>query len=72
MYSGPEYAHCDRCPEPAGQLVKFHDGTPDAALCFLCWNPIKTTCKVVYWINKYGRQMFAPGAKTGPFKIRHP
>jgi hypothetical protein len=71
-YTGREFAHCDRCPNPAGQLVMFHDDTPAAALCFTCWHPIKSTCKVLHWINRYGRIMFAPGATTGPFKINHP
>jgi hypothetical protein len=71
-YNGPEYAHCGRCEAPAGQLVQFRDGTPDAALCFGCWHPIRETCKVLHWINRYGRIMYAPGATRGPFAIKHP
>lgn len=71
-YNGPEHASCELCPKPAGQFVSFHDDTPDAALCFECWHPLKSTCKVLYWINKYGRSMFAPGASVGPFRIKHP
>jgi hypothetical protein len=71
-YNGPEYAHCDRCPEPAGQLVKIHETAEETALCFGCWHPIKGTCKVIHWINRYGRIMYAPGATSGPFAIRHP
>lgn len=70
-YDGPEYAHCDRCPKSAGQLVQMADGM-QYALCFMCWHPIKETCKVLHWINRYGRIMFAPGATTGPFRIKHP
>lgn len=76
-YTGPEYAHCDRCPAPAGQVVSFPGtDTPDAALCFTCWHPHSSTgdgtAKVLHWINRYGRLMFAPGATVGPFRIKHP
>ena len=70
-YHGPEFPHCDRCPAPAGQLVKIHETNEETALCFGCWHPIRDTCKVLKWINKYGRIMYAPGATTGPFNINH-
>lgn len=75
-YNGPEYAHCDRCPSPAGQLVQLTDGT-ETALCFTCWKPHSHsygngTAKTLHWVNRYGRIMFAPGATTGPFRIKHP
>ncbi len=76
-YTFPEFPHCDRCPEPAGQLVKINN--TETALCFSCWHPYRSTgsggdgtAVVIHWINKYGRIMFAPGATTGPFKINHP
>ena len=78
-YKGPEYAHCDRCPEPAGQVVEFYESGKVEALCFTCWHPHRSigsggdgTCKVLHWINRYGRHMYAPGATTGPFNIKHP
>lgn len=71
-YTGPEFEHCDRCPSPAGQLVKFCESGEEEALCFTCWNPVKSTCRVLHWVNKYGRLMYAPGATTGPFSIKHP
>lgn len=72
-YDGPEWAHCDRCPEPAGQLVEFADDAhTQEALCFGCWHPIRHTCRVIHWINKYGRIMYQYGATSGPFRINHP
>lgn len=75
-YDGPEFEHCDRCESPAGQLCLMNDGT-ETALCFTCWHPHSHgsgdgTAKVLHWINRYGRIMFAPGATTGPFRIKHP
>lgn len=71
-YTGPEFAHCDRCPQPAGQLVTMNETNEETALCFTCWHPIRYTCRVLHWINKYGRLMYAPGATRGPFRINHP
>ena len=73
-YTGPVYTHCDRCSSTApGQVVRFfHDGHEEA-LCYSCWNPLTWTggigvgqCKVLHWINAYGRLMFAPGAAVAP------
>jgi hypothetical protein len=69
-YEGPEWAHCDHCPLPAGQEVEFPDGRKEA-LCFECWHPVRKRCKVLHWINRYGRIMYAKGATTGPFNIKH-
>ena len=71
-YTGPEFASCERCSEPAGQFVHFHSDGHGEALCFTHWHPIRSTCKVDFWINKYGRPMFAKGATTGPFNVKHP
>lgn len=71
-YEGPEFPHCNRCQEPAGELVEYIPSGPREALCFLCWQSVKGTCKVIHWINRYGRIMYAPGATTGPFEIKHP
>lgn len=74
-YTGPEFEHCDRCPEPAGQLVRLLNGT-ETALCYRCWKPLSHgdgdgSATVLHWINRYGRFMFADGATTGPFRIKH-
>lgn len=78
-YVGPIHKYCDQCSEEPGQWVRYFEenesrsleykeyvGGRHEALCFLCWYPIRDTCKVVYWINKYGRQTFAPGANMAP------
>lgn len=68
-YTGPVYTKCDRCPNEPGQLVRFFHDDHEEALCFTCWHPLTWTggigvgqCKVIHWINMYGRIMFAPGA----------
>lgn len=73
-YTGPEFEHCDRCPKPASELVIFYVDRHEEALCFACWRPLADERKVktLHWINRYGRLMFAPGATTGPFRIKHP
>lgn len=71
-YTGPEFAHCDRCTNAADQQVEHDSDGSVEALCFECWNPIRQTCIVLHWINRYGRIMGAPGATQGPFNIKHP
>lgn len=71
-YTGPEFEHCNRCLEPASEYVRFHGSGEEEALCYSHWHPIRRTCKVIHWINRYGRFMYAPGATTGPFRIKHP
>ena len=71
-YTGPEFDRCDRCTNAAGQQVRHYSDGSIEVLCFTCWDPISQTCKVLHWINKYGRFMYEPGATTGPFNIKHP
>lgn len=71
-YTGPFYKTCDRCGcNHPGQVVRFYHDDHEEALCFDCWHPLTWTggigvgqCKVLHWINKYGKLMFEPGANT--------
>ncbi len=50
------YTTCDRCADRApGQLVRMKEGQAECALCFTCWHPVRSTCKVLHWINRYGK-----------------
>lgn len=40
---------------PPGQLVEMRDNHEELALCYTCWVPIKHECKVLHWINRYGK-----------------
>lgn len=49
------YMHCDGCTDAhPGQLVRMESDGSERALCFSCWNPVRQTCKVLHWINRYG------------------
>lgn len=79
-YRGAIHKVCHRCDNFPGQWVRFFQPgdvrgtdaaslTTDAdyeALCYTCWRPLADAyrVKVIYWINKYGKEMYAPGAKS--------
>lgn len=73
-YRGPIHKRCDRCGcDHPGQFVKFFHDEHTEALCFDCWHPLTWTggigvgqCKVLYWINKYGKDSFLPGGTSRP------
>jgi hypothetical protein len=55
------YKTCDGCGnDHPGQLVES-DGTIKA-LCFTCWNPVRSAVKVLDWINKHGKLQFGNSA----------
>lgn len=50
------YTRCDGCGcDHPGQVVRMHEDDTERALCFTCWNPVKSTCKVLHWIKKDGK-----------------
>lgn len=50
------YNTCDGCgTNGPGQLVRMHADGTERALCYQCWNPVKSTCKVLHWIDKHGK-----------------
>lgn len=53
MDTGP-YTHCDRCSAPKPSNWVLYEGRR-FALCFNCWNPIRSDCKMLAYINKLGR-----------------
>lgn len=50
------YTSCttDTCPEQPGYLVRMDADGTERALCYGCWAPIKSTCKVLHWIKADG------------------
>jgi hypothetical protein len=54
------YKTCDGCGgDHPGQLVRMAESGAERPLCFGCWNPIKSACKVLHWIKKDGKlQLF--------------
>ena len=49
------YTRCDGCGSHPGQVVRMHADGTERALCYGCWNPVKSTCKVLHWIKSDGR-----------------
>jgi hypothetical protein len=50
------YRTCSKCGDSApGQLVRMHEGQTECALCFGCWHPVKSACKVLHWIGRNGK-----------------
>jgi hypothetical protein len=70
-YTGAIHKVCNRCDgEPGhgepGQWVQFYEDKSFEALCFACYKPliVNRAIRVIYWINKYGKEMYAPGSNT--------
>lgn len=63
-YKGAIHKVCHRCGDFPSEWVRFYEDDSHEALCFTCWRPLadQRLVKVVYWINRYGREMYAPGA----------
>ena len=50
------YETCDKCgAKGPGQLVQMKDDGTEQALCYGCWNPLRSKCKVLHYINKFGK-----------------
>lgn len=50
------YRTCDKCgSEQPSEVVRMDADGTEKALCYACWHPVKRSCKVLHWINKYGK-----------------
>jgi len=53
------YSSCDRCgAEKPDQVVRVRSSGTDEALCFGCWNPIRSDCRVLHYLTHRGRIKF--------------
>lgn len=50
------YTTCDGCTgDSPSHLVRMEENQAERALCFTCWRSVRRDCKVLHWINRYGK-----------------